>query len=116
MIKLAIVGSRYYTDYTAFKAIVDNHITEIGQVVEIMSGGASGVDTLAEQYATKHNIPIKIFHADWNKGDMAGPIRNTTIIENATHVLALPCVKSVGTYDSIRKAKKMGRQLKVIKV
>lgn len=118
MIKLAIVGCRKYTNYENFKTIINNYIEEIGFIPdEIISGGARGVDSMAEIFAKENNIPITIFHPDWNKyGKSAGILRNTDIINSATHVIALPSVHSKGTYDSINKAKKLGKNLKVVNI
>ena len=116
--KLAIVGGRDYADYENFKKIITDYCIELGQQpTYIISGGAKGVDTMAETYAKENNIPTIIFKPDWNKhGKKAGILRNTDIIEAATHVLALPTSKSIGTYDSIKKAQNLNKILKVIKV
>lgn len=118
MIKLAIVGGRDYTHYENFKKIVNQYISEIGTPVEIISGAAKGVDTLAAMYAKEHNIPMKEFPPEVDKYDFATAckLRNTQIIERATHVLALPSIRSTGTYDSIRKANRMSKELKVVTV
>ena len=117
MISLAIVGGRDYTDYDTFEIIVDEYIKEMGIPLQIVSGGATGVDTMAELYAKKHNIPTLIFKADWKQhGKKAGILRNIDIIDAATHVLAVPTAKSIGTYDSINRAKKLNKVLKVVNV
>jgi len=103
--KLAIVGSRYMTDANLFKKLLEDFIEVYGMPEIVISGGAPGVDTFAELWAEHNNIPTKIFKPDWNKyGKAAGPIRNTYIIEECTHVLALPSMKGKGTQDSIKKA------------
>ena len=115
--KLAIVGGRDYKDYDKFKRVVDNFIEEYGTPSEIVSGGASGVDTMAVLYARENGIILTEFKPDWTKyGKKAGILRNTDIVEGSTHVLALPTEKSVGTYDSINKAKKLDKILKVVHV
>ena len=113
---LAIVGGRDFNDYVKFKEIVKNFIDEYGKPTKIISGGARGVDTLAEQYAKENNIEMIVFKPDWSKGKVAGLLRNTDIINACTHVLALPTDKSVGTYDSIKKGENLGKVVMVVKV
>jgi len=107
---LGIVGTRRFDDYDKFKEIVDNYLEFQGIRPElIVSGGAPGIDSLAEQYAQNKDIPIKIYPADWDKyGRRAGPIRNTQIVDACTHLLALPDSKSIGTLDTIKKAELKG--------
>ena len=106
---LAIVGSRDYDDYDNFKIIVKKYIKKHGTPELIVSGGASGIDSLAEKYAKEFDIPIKIFYAKWKKyGKKAGPHRNTKIVNMSTHILAMPSKSSIGTYDTINKGKKAG--------
>lgn len=114
---LAIVGSR------AIKTSIEEDVTEF--IVKcglkptlIVSGGAKGVDTSAMLYAKKYDIPFKTFLPEWEKhGKKAGLLRNTDIIKAATHVIAFPEKDGgKGTRDSIRKAKQLGKVLKVIEV
>ena len=48
--KLAIVGSRTFNDYELLKDEVDKLLKKYN-ITEIVTGGARGADTLAEQYA-----------------------------------------------------------------
>jgi hypothetical protein len=107
--KLAIVGSRTFNDYEMVKtALKDLAITEI------VSGGAKGADTLAEQYAAENNIPVKVFKPDWAKyGRGAGPVRNKQIVEYADKVIAFWDGESRGTKSSIDLAEKQGKLLEV---
>ena len=66
IIKLALVGSRDYHNYEAFASVVDNWITRFGRPELIISGGAAGVDSLAERYARERSIPTTIYLADWS--------------------------------------------------
>ncbi len=54
-------GGRDYNNYPLFKVIVDDYIKEIGSPNFIVSGGAKGVDTLAENYALENKIAMKIY-------------------------------------------------------
>lgn len=75
--KILIAGSRTITDINILLKAISSSGYKITSSDEIVSGGARGVDTLAEIYAKKKNIPIKVFKPDWNKyGKSAGVIRN----------------------------------------
>ena len=126
-IKFAIVGSREFDDYKLFKKIIK--LSKF-KITEICSGGAKGVDSLAEKYAEENNIPIKVFPAEWNNLSQegaiikerenpwtkkkekycsnAGLLRNTKIINYSECCIAIPLENSRGTLDDINKAKKKG--------
>ena len=101
MLKIAIVGSRKLLDYDKFKQAVDEAIpkleigiehfrdVEFGNI-EIVSGGATGVDTLARKFAENNKLNFTEFPADWTKyGKAAGPIRNQQIAEYADFCIAI---------------------------
>lgn len=54
-----IVGSRDYTDYASFKAKCDALLADKTDI-EIVSGGASGTDALAERYAHEHGYSLQV--------------------------------------------------------
>ncbi|MCR4662865.1 MAG: DUF2493 domain-containing protein [Endomicrobiaceae bacterium] len=75
--KIVIAGSRTITDMNILVKVIKLSGYKITEQDEIVSGGARGVDTLAEMYAKNKGIPLKIFKPDWNKyGKSAGVIRN----------------------------------------
>lgn len=110
--KLAIVGSRTFTNYE----ILEETLSTLEEpITEIISGGAPGADALAERWATKHNIPITVHKADWAKyGRAAGPKRNKKIIEDCDACVAFWDGKSKGTKNSIELSKKAGKKTKVV--
>lgn len=81
--KLLITGSRSLNNEPKIRKLLHELITFMNKpVTEIVSGGAIGVDKIAESYASMMNIPIKQMPADWMKhGAMAGPIHNTKMAE-----------------------------------
>lgn len=110
MIKLAIVGSRSFNDYEMLKKHVDP-----ANIAAIVSGGARGADTLAEQFAREHNLQMIVFKPDYaTHGRAAAFIRNSAIIEASDAVIAFWDGSSAGTLDSIKKARKMGKPVTVI--
>jgi len=114
--KIAIVGSRTFNDYDLLEKIIYKQMC-VSSINLIVSGGAKGADYLAERFAKKHNIPIQIFQAEWNKyGKGAGYIRNKLIIENVDIVFAFWDGKSKGTKHSINLAKKENKELYITKI
>ena len=107
VMKLAIIGSRNFTDQSRFDVWMTDVVELWGMPTEVVSGGARGADTLGERWAKKNNIPTSIFRPDWIKyGKAAGPIRNRDIIAQATHVVAFPSRRGRGTQHSIGLTRK----------
>ena len=108
---VAIVGGRDFDDYEQFKSCVDGEKIKFKSIV---TGGARGVDTLAERYAKEIGVPVKIYWPDWtNYGKAAGPIRNKQIIEGADCVIAFWDEKSPGTRSSLKIAEDLGKPLTI---
>jgi hypothetical protein len=108
--KIAIVGSRSFTDYDLMKSTIDLQSTSL-----IVSGGAIGADTLAEQLATEFNIPMLVFLPDYKTHGRKAPfVRNTSIVEAADIIFAFWDGKSTGTLDSIKKAKRLGKLINIV--
>lgn len=105
MIRLIIAGSRDYYDQEKVFRDIHTFQGKFG-IDEIISGGASGVDKLAEEYAFLHQIPFKLFQADWEKyGKAAGSIRNREMAEYANALLAFD-KGTKGTQNMIDIARK----------
>jgi hypothetical protein len=100
--KLAIIGSRDFADYSFMLAKFSDYVQTEGFPSHIVSGGAKGADSLAEKLADFYKIPKIIHHADWERlGKRAGPVRSSLIVHSADEVLAFPIGKSVGTMQCI---------------
>lgn len=106
-VKVAIVGSRGIT-------AVDLSLYLPKNCCLIVSGGARGVDTIAEQYAKAHGIETLIIRPDYAKYGRSAPIRrNDIIVDNADMVLAFWDGSSHGTKYTIDYAKRMGKPVKI---
>jgi predicted Rossmann fold nucleotide-binding protein DprA/Smf involved in DNA uptake len=112
-IKLAIIGSRDFDDADLFERTLEPYRNKISLVI---SGGARGADSLAEEWAEVYGIPTKIFKADWSKGKGAGFARNIEIIGACDAVIAFWDGNSPGTAHSLRLAKDSKKPVKVINV
>lgn len=105
MIKLIVAGPRDYHDQEKVFRYIHMFQGKFG-IDEIISGGASGVDELAEEYAFLHQIPFKLFQADWEKyGKAAGPMRNRKMAKYANALLAFD-KGTKGTQNMIDTARK----------
>jgi len=109
--RLAIVGSRGFSNYNFLKEILDEENIEV-----IVSGGAKGADQLAERYANEKSLETNIFYPDWKKhGKQAGFVRNKEIVDNCDKLIAFWDGKSKGTNHSVYLARNKGKEVKVIK-
>jgi hypothetical protein len=114
--KVIIAGGRDFKDIRLVMKNMDHHLSKCKHLdIEIVSGAASGADTLGEEYAKTRNYPIKQFPANWDKFKKgAGYIRNTEMAEYADALVAFWDGKSRGTMHMINIANKKGIQVKVI--
>jgi hypothetical protein len=115
MIYIAVVGTRYIFDYNYFKSILDKHLFECDKInITLVSGGCSGADIYAEQYAKNNNIKIIVFYAQWKKyGRKAGPMRNNLIEKKCDICIAFPIKSSRGTKHTTRLFEKHNKELYV---
>jgi hypothetical protein len=114
-VKVIICGGRNFTDYQYLNAYV-KMVPPWIEITEVVSGHADGADTLGEQWATKNNIPLKIFPADWERlGRRAGPIRNIEMSKYAEGCIAFWNGTSTGTKHMIDTAIKAGMWTYVIR-
>lgn len=112
--KLAIVGSRTFTNYAEMLRYLDKIHTQT-PISCIISGGAIGADKLAEQYAHKRGILTHIFTPNWKTyGKSAGIIRNRDIIGECDRCVAFWDGKSTGTKHSIDFAKKTNKSCDIV--
>ncbi|MGN0551412.1 MAG: hypothetical protein ACI4I4_06160 [Acutalibacteraceae bacterium] len=106
--KLAIIGSRSLTINNLEDYIPEN-------TVEIISGGAKGIDSCAKIFALKHSLKYTEFLPKYNLYGRYAPLRrNLEIISNADMVLAFWDGKSRGTKFVIDNCKKTNKPIRII--
>jgi hypothetical protein len=123
--KVIIAGSRNIEDYK----IVEEAVKKSGfKVTEVVSGGARGVDTLGEKYASENNLSLKVFKAEWGNLDVpkykikknkygklynigAGFERNELMGKYADALIAIWDGKSNGTKHMIQCMRKSGKKI-----
>jgi len=110
--KVAVVGSRSITNYTTVSnAIHDSPWIDYESLTTLVSGGADGVDSLAESFAREHGLDMEVITPDWDDWTNGHPAkwRNTEIVERSDAVIAIWDGHSNGTRDTIDKALDRGK-------
>lgn len=112
--KVIVAGGRDFHDYET----VCEAIRESGFVpTVIISGGATGVDALGEQYARENNLTCEIHKADWKQfGKAAGPIRNRMMAQHGEALVAVWDGFSPGTKNMIDTATKHNLKIYVKRI
>lgn len=108
-----VCGSRTIVEYSIVDQELRKHLWGNNYVdperIEFISGRATGVDTLAKQFANINNIPIIEHPANWRKyGKSAGYIRNAHMVKLADMVIAIWDGQSKGTLHTINLGHKKG--------
>lgn len=99
---LLVAGSRSIKDKDIVFKIIFRYIKENGwkrdDIAGMIVGAAPGIDTLAEEFARRHGIQPIILPALWDYYKKpAGFIRNSNMVDLATHVLLIRENDSPGT-------------------
>ncbi len=106
--KLLIADSRKISDFDLSSYIPEN-------IDLIISGGAEGIDTVAEKYADKHKISKLIIRPKYNLYKKAAPLkRNELMVDIADAVLIIWDGASSGTKHTINYAKKQQKEIEVV--
>jgi len=115
-LKLAIIGSRDYTDEIEVFKFLDKNRDKIEMIV---SGGCpSGPDSFAQTWCQHRGVSIIIHYPKWKNDDgttnrAAGFQRNAKIVKDADYIVAWRVNNSKGTTNTIELAKKAGKPVKV---
>lgn len=105
--RVAIIGSRQMAVPN-----LDEYLPM--DTTEIVSGGATGVDTSAREYAVRNQIKLTEFLPDYKRYGRGAPIvRNMEIIKHADLVLAFWNGKSRGTQHVIDECRRLGVPINV---
>lgn len=106
--KLLIAGSRSINDLDISPYIPCG-------VDMIISGGAKGIDTLAEKYADKHKISKLILRPQYKVYRRAAPLkRNEQMVDICDCILIFWDGKSKGTKHTIDYAQKSKKTISII--
>ena len=108
--KLLIVGSRSISEFDLSPYISSD-------VDTIISGGAKGIDALAEKYADAHRISKFIIRPKYKLYGRAAPLkRNEEMVDMADAVLVIWDGVSKGAKHTIQYSNKNKKTVVVVKV
>lgn len=109
--KIAIIGSRNYPNQRQ----VVRYVKALPSGCIVISGGARGVDSWAEEAAKARGLETIVFLPEWDKyGKSAGFRRNADIVTTADRVVAFT-TGSAGTEHSIMLAKRYGKPIEIFR-
>ena len=110
--RIAVVGSRDFRNYKQVCEALDSILYRGDSLV---SGGAVGVDSMAQRYAKERGFSILIFYPDYaHYGRGATFVRNKEIVENSDRILAFYArgrFQQGGTANTAEWARKLGKDL-----
>lgn len=114
--KVLVCGSRNYSDRDQVFHVLDAYRARLGPAMLIISGGATGADEFAREWAVDRRVDHLIMYAKWDlEGKGAGPIRNRRMAAKKPKlVLAFSqdFDNSRGTTDMIKVAEKLNIKVK----
>lgn len=113
--RIVIAGSRGFADYERLAYVMDK-LTVNQSDVTVISGTATGADTLGERWAQERGHDVIRMPADWaTYGRFAGPRRNADMADVADAVVCFWDGVSRGTKNMIDEAERRGLALRVIR-
>ena len=120
--KVIVTGGRNYSDKDKVYKTLDDLAPTL-----VIHGGATGVDEFAHQWAYERGVEYKQYRAEWKNFDkpclvktnkygkkynaLAGPNRNTKMLEENQDALVVAFPGGRGTMDCVTKAKKLGMKV-----
>lgn len=114
--RVIVAGGRTFQNYELLKSSLDHLLRNRLPAVTIVSGTASGADTLGERWAQERGLSVARYPADWNRyGKSAGYRRNEQMAQNADALVAFWDGESRGTMHMINIARQRGLLVRVVK-
>lgn len=115
--RYGIVGSRSRTD----RGTVDAFISNLPADSVIVSGGAKGIDTFAEDAAKKNGLKCVVYRPNFKGAKNYYQVcdkyysRNKKIVENSDIIVAfVSASRTGGTENTIKIAQKMEKPVQII--
>ena len=115
MKKLIVSGLRTCRKFSTVSKEIEKYIAEMNGVDEIITGGSTGVDLIAQQYALDNKIAYKEFAPNWQDNmNAAGLVRDAHMAEYGTHLLVLSNGASKESKNILAVAKKNNLTIKTV--
>jgi hypothetical protein len=111
-LRVLVCGGRDYEDYATAYAVLD----EIQpRMIRLMSGGATGADTIARHWAISRGVLFDVYEAEWKLyGRSAGPRRNQRMLDEGKPNLIVAFPGGRGTADMLSRARAAGVPVEVV--
>lgn len=101
--KVAVIGSRSLAGSKKHRQMLNNILSWLRPTL-IISGGATGPDMWAEEWAEEFGVNTTIYRPDYAKhGRNAPHVRNTAIANEGEVCIVIWDGKSKGTFSTIQK-------------
>lgn len=108
--RVIVTGGRDFADRNSLFTCLNSLKT----ITMLRHGCAHGADTLADEYARLHNVPVDRHPASWDRyGRFAGPLRNQQMLEAGVDLL-VACKGGRGTMDMLSRAR--SARIPIVKV
>ena len=101
--KVLVCGGRHYRDFKSAWEVL-NSLNARSPISCVISGGCSGADTFANDWAKAGGIESRIFKADWTLGPAGGPIRNQQMLDEGKPDVVIAFPGGRGTADMVRRS------------
>ena len=109
---IAIIGSREFSNKAFFDKTMLYELSALGKV-NIISGGARGVDTWVSDYCKEHDVAIEVIRPINPANKQHYLYRNIEIITKADLIIAFWDGVSTGTKFVLGYATERGKEMKV---
>lgn len=119
VVKIAVIGSRNYSDYEEFKEQLEYLTQNIKEEVVYVSGAClSGADALVVRFCQENNKQLIEYPPDYIKypGKHALFKRNDEIVAECDYLISFWNGISRGTSYTHNKAIKAGKRVKIIMI
>ncbi len=105
-VRVGVVGSRSFSAL----GLVRSFVAALPAGVVVVSGGACGVDRVAEGAASARGLSVSVFPAAWGSalGRLAGVVRNRALVRSCSVVVAFWDGVSAGTASAVSLARAAG--------